>query len=170
MSPASLAVATPFQSFLVQCLGFIGVAFVLIKWVFPQLGKILGGRTEGIEDTFRKLDQDTREITVGLDEIKAKLARKEEEAQRRLQAALDDAARTRGQLLSEAQAQVLAAAEKARREIQIERDKAVLELRQQATDLTLRAADQLIGATMNDSIHDRLVDKYLTQLDSVKKT
>ena len=170
MTPAGMAAAGPVQTFVVQCLGFVGVALVLVKWVFPQLGKILGGRTEGIEDTFRKLDQETREVAGGLDEIKAKLGRMQQESERRLQAALDDAAKTRNQLLSEAQVQVLGAAEKARREIQIERDKAVLELRQQATDLTLWAAGRLIESTMNDSIHDKLVERYLTQLDSVKKT
>lgn len=162
--------ASPAQTFVVQCLGFIVVVFVLVKLVFPQLGKILGGRTQGIEETFRKIDQDTQDTGRKLEEIKARLAQMDEESKRRLQAALDDAARTRSQLMSETSAQVEAAADRARREVAIEREKAVLELRQEATDLTLRAADALVQSTMNDSIHGRIVDRYLERLDSVKKT
>ena len=53
---------------------------------------------------------------------------------------------------------------------QIERDKAVLELREEATSLTLRAAEHLVQSTMNDPIHEKIVDKYLAQLDTVKKS
>ena len=89
---------------------------------------------------------------------------------KRLQAILDDAAKTRTQLLADAHAQVEGALDKAKREIAIERDKAVLELRHEATDLTLRAADQLVQSTMNDALQEKLVAKYLTELDGVKKT
>lgn len=165
-----MAAMGPGKAFVLQVLGFAVVAFVLVKLVFPQLGKILGGRTKGIEETFQKIDQDTQDAAKRIAEIKAKLAQMTEESQRRLQAALDDAQKTRTQLLADANAQVQAAADKTWREIQIERDKAVLELRNEATDLTLRAAEHLVQSTMNDPIHEKLVDKYLNQLDSVKKT
>ena len=161
---------TPTQFLVVQVLGFAVLALVLVKLVFPQLGKILGSRTQGIEETFKKIDQDTQDATKRTAEIKGRLGQLTQESQRRLQAALDDAQKTKSQLLADANSQVQAALEKARREIQIERDKAVLELREEATSLTLRAADQLVQSTMSDSIHGRLVDKYLTQLDGVTKT
>ena len=168
MRPEMMASAG--QTFVVQVLGFIIVIFVLVKFVIPVLKKILGARTEGIEDTFKKIDQDTQETARRIGEIKEKLARLDQESQRRLQAALDDANRTRTQLLAESAAQVQAALDKAKREVQIERDKAVLELRLEATSLTLRAAEHLVQSTMNDPIQGRLVDKYLAQLDTVRKT
>lgn len=170
MNLVTIAAASAGQTFVVQCLGFAVLAFVLIKLVFPQLGKILGGRTKGIEETFTKIDQDTQETSKRIEEIKAKLAQMDKESQRRLQAALEDAASTRTQLLADTNAQVQAAVDKAKREVQIERDKAVLELRQEATNLTLQASEHLVQATMNDPIHVKIVDKYLVQLDSVKKS
>jgi len=160
---------TTTQFFVLQVLGFAVLAFVLIKLVFPQLGKILGGRTKGIEETFQKIDQDTQDTAKRIAEVKEKLAQMDQESKRRLQAALDDAQKTRTQLLADANAQVQAAMDKARREVQIERDKAVLELRQEATSLTLKAAEHLVQSAMTDPIHSNLVDKYLTQLDAVKK-
>jgi F-type H+-transporting ATPase subunit b len=166
----TIAALTPGKMFILQVLGFAVVVFVLVKLVFPQLGKILGGRTKGIEETFHKIDQDTQDAVKRLEEIKGKLAQAGAESQKRLQAILDDAQNTRTQLLADANAQVQAAADKARREIAIERDKAVLELRHEATDLTLAAADRLVQATMNDALQEKLVTKYLSELDGVKKT
>ena len=166
----TMAAAGPMQTFIVQCLGFAVLAFVLVKLVFPALGKILGGRSKGIEETFQKIDQDTKDAVAKIADVKAKLAQMDEESRRRLKAILDDAEKTRAQVLADANAQVLAAAAKSKSEIQIERDKAVLELRHEATSLTLQAADHLVKATMSDPIHEKLVDKYLNQLDAVKKT
>ncbi|MBV8880451.1 MAG: F0F1 ATP synthase subunit B [Planctomycetaceae bacterium] len=170
MNPALMTAAiTPGQAFFVQVLGFIILVGVLLKLAIPVLGKVLRGRSQEIEDTFRKIDQDTQDAQKRLGELKEKLARLNEESQRRLDAALADAEKTRAQLLAEATAQSQAAFEKARREIAIERDKAVLELRHEATSLTLQAAAHLVQSTMNDGIHEKIVDKYLTRLDSVKK-
>jgi len=167
---AMMAAISPGQIFFVQLLGFVILIGVLAKLAVPVLGKILGARTQEIEETFKKIDQDTQETSKRLAEMKDKLAHLTQESQRRLDAALADAEKTKAQLLSEAAAQVQAAFAKVKNEIQIERDKAVLELRQEATSLTLEAAEHLVQTTMSDPIHERIVDKYLTQLDSVKKT
>jgi F-type H+-transporting ATPase subunit b len=161
VDPVMMAISAPLKTFLVQFFGFAVLAFVLVKLVFPQLGKILGGRTQGIDETFKKIDQDTQDTAKRIAEIKEKLAQLTQESQRRLQAALADAQKTRTQLLADANAQVQAAMDKAKREI---------ELREEATSLTLRAADQLVQSTMSDPIHGKLVDKYLAQLDGVTKT
>jgi F-type H+-transporting ATPase subunit b len=165
VDPMMLAAMGPGKAFILQALGFAVVVFVLAKLAFPALGKMLGARTKGIEETFHKIDTDTQETVKRLEEIKGKLAQAGTESQKRLQAILDDAQKTRTQLLADANAQVQAAADKAKREIGIERDKAVLELRHEATDLTLRAADHLVQATMNDGLQDNL-----SELDGVKKT
>ena len=170
MDPVMLAAGGAGKMFILQVLGFAVVAFVLVKLAFPALGKILGARTKGIEETFQKIDQDTQDTARRIEEIKGRLAQAGEESKKRLQAILDDAAKTRTQLLADAHAQVEGAMDKAKREIAIERDKAVLELRHEATDLTLRAADQLVQSVMNDALQEKLVAKYLNELDGVKKT
>jgi len=170
VDPMMLASAGPLQTFVVQLLGFIALVVILVKLAFPALGKMLGARTKGIEETFQEIDRDTQETARRMAEIKERLTHLDQESKRRLQAALDDAHATRTQLLADASAQVQAAAEKSMREIGIERDKAVLELRQEATNLTLQAADHLVQSAMTDALQDKLVTKYLSELDGVKKT
>jgi F-type H+-transporting ATPase subunit b len=169
VTPALMA-SGPAQAFVVQALGFVVVVVVIVKFVLPALRKILGGRTHEIEQTFQKIEKDTQETNRQMAEIKLKLAQVAEESQRRTKAAMDDAERTRAQALADAQAQVQAALDRAMREVHTERDKAVLDLRQQAIELTLRAAEHLVQATMNDPIHENLVVKYLDRVDTVKKS
>jgi len=164
-----MAAISPGQVFFVQILGFVILVGVLAKLAVPVLVKILRSRTQEIEETFLKIDQDTRESANRLTEMKDKLANLRQESQRRLDAALADAEKTKAQLLSEANAQVQAIFVKVKNEIQIERDKAVLELRQEATSLTIEAAEHLVETTMNDPIHEKIVATYLTQLETVKK-
>jgi F-type H+-transporting ATPase subunit b len=162
------AAASPVQTFVVQCLGFAVLVFVIVKLVLPQLGKILGARTHEIEETFKRLDRETQDASKQLAEIKDRLARLTEESKRRLDAALADAEKTKAQLAAESAGQVQAAMAKAVSEIEIEREKAVLELREEASALTLRAAEALVRSTMNEQIHEKLVAQYLKQLESVK--
>jgi F0F1-type ATP synthase membrane subunit b/b' len=170
VDPVMLANAGPMQTFVVQLLGFIALVLILVKLAFPALGKMLGARTKGIEETFQEIDRDTQDTAKRMAEIKERLTHLDQESKRRLQAAMDDAQKTRTQLLADASAQVQAAAEKSMREIGIERDKAVLELRQEATNLTLQAADHVVQSAMNDALQEKLVAKYLSELDGVRKT
>ena len=171
MNPAMMmAEIGPGQTFIVQSLGFAVLVIVIGKLALPQLGKILAARTQEIEETFKKIDQDMQETSKRLAEIKDKLAHLTEESKRRLDEALADAMKTKAQLTTESINQVQAAFLKATAEVEIEREKAVLVLRQEATALTLQAAEHLVQSAMSDPIHENLVEQYLTQLDAVKKT
>lgn len=169
MSPTMMAALTPGSMFFVQVLGFVILVGVLLKLAVPVLGKVLGARTKEIEDTFTKIERDTQETAKKLAEMKDKVAHLTEESKRRLDAALADAAATKARMMEESARQVQAAFAKATSEIEIEREKAVLELRHEATQLTLRAAEHLIQATMNDQVHEQLMAKYVTQLGMVKR-
>jgi F-type H+-transporting ATPase subunit b len=164
-----MASGDPLQMFVVQLLAFILLVGILIKFVRPLLHRALVQRTQGIEETFKKIEQETAETARALSEFKEKLAQVEQERQRRLKAALDEAHHERDQILAESQAQAQEAKERAQREIGIERDKAILALRQEATRLTLQAADHVVEKAMNDSVQDRLVENYVATLESVKR-
>jgi F-type H+-transporting ATPase subunit b len=164
-----MASGDPLQMFVVQVLAFVVLVAILVRFVRPVLHRTLAQRTQGIDETFKKIEQETGETARALAEFKEKLAKIEQEHQRRLKAALDEAHQERDQILAEAQSEARAAQERAQREIQIERDKAILALRLEATRLTLLAADHLVGKVMNDSVQGRLVETYVATLESVKR-
>jgi len=56
--------------------------------------------------------------------------------------------------------------ERARRDINAERERAVTELRREAVDLSLAAASKLIGERLNSETDRRIVQEYLASLGS----
>lgn len=173
MNPLAMAAAEGgshwLAQFITQLIGFVLLVLVLMKFVKPALGKMLGERTKGVEDTFRKIEEDTAKTSKETAEVKGRLAEIQKEADRRHRAAMEDAEKIRAQALGEAGQQAEALVDKARREVQIEREKAVKELRQEAEQLTMEAADHLVQATMNDALQQKLVETYLGKVDSTDK-
>jgi F-type H+-transporting ATPase subunit b len=157
------------QAFIVQLLGFGLMVWLLVKFVRPVLSKALSDRSRGIEETFHRIEQDTAEASRRLADLKEKLSAIDQETRKRLEAMAHEADRTKAQTLADAQAQAEAILEKAHREIRIEGEKAVLELRHEATELTLRAAEELVQSTMNDQVQDRLVQNYLSKLEAARR-
>src|SRR2546426_7165909 len=100
-----MASAGPAQAFIVQLLGFAVLFVVIWRFVLPVLKKILAARTHEIEESFQKIEKETQETARQLAEMKRKLAQVNEETQRRMKAAMDDAERTRAQAVADAQSQ-----------------------------------------------------------------
>lgn len=166
---ALVAAAGPLQMFVVQLLAFAGLLAILWLFVRPVLARLLSERSRSFEETFRKAEEESARVSRELAETRERLARVEEEARRRLERVLEEARQARDRVLAEARDQVQAALERARREAAIERDKAILELREEAARLTLAAADHLVRSSMNDALHAGLVERYLSRLDGMKK-
>ncbi len=152
------------HALIVQALGFAILAVLLAKLVVPIVRKMLGERSKEIEDRFTRLDRELGESSRQLDEYRTRLERIGEETQRRIRAAEEEGAKSRANLLAEAQAQAQAEFEKGQREIQLERDTAVLELRAAVTDLTVAATERIVDGAMNQPLHDRMVDKSLGEI------
>ena len=56
--------------------------------------------------------------------------------------------------------------DRARRDIGEERDRAIVELRREAIDLSLAAASKLIGERLTSDTDRKLVQEYLASLDA----
>ena len=125
----------------------------------------------------KMLDERKQKIAEGLNA--AEIARAEaSQAQANIQAQLD-AARKDGQdivagaqtiaqrIQSEAREQSArdreTALERARSEIQLERDRAIAELRGEFADLTVTAAERVIRQSLDRTAHQRIIDETLAE-------
>ena len=85
------------------------------------------------------------------------------EGQAIVQQAQQVAQRVQEEARTSAQAQGEALLQRARGEIQTERDNAIQELRREFADLTITAAEKVIGQSVDRSAHQRLIDEALAQ-------
>jgi len=131
----------------------------------------------------RMFDERSRKIKESMEQtefIKEQAAGAEEEAEKRIEAASRDgqelvarAVRTGEEVRQQAQQEAKQDAEslinRARTEIQRERDEAIDELRKEFADLTIMAAEKVIDRSLDKEAHRQLIDKVLKESTTLRK-
>jgi len=131
----------------------------------------------------RMLDERSKKIKESMEQtesIKEQAERAEEEAKKRIEAASKEgqeiigrAARVGEEARQEAGRKAKEEAEllinRARTEIQRERDEAIDELRKEFADLTILAAEKVIDRSLDKKAHRQVIDKVLEESETLKK-
>ncbi|MCP9451293.1 MAG: F0F1 ATP synthase subunit B [Nitrospira sp.] len=157
---------THFYSSLIfwEIVSFAILFFILYKYAFPPLLRVLEERERKIKDSLDEAERHRSEAERILREYEAKLAAVSKEAETILAAARERAQR----LMEENEQRMTADAERikgdALREIEQERRRAVQEIRSQTTDLALMVAEQVLQRSLTDADHRRLADEALAAL------
>ncbi len=132
----------------------------------------------------RMLDERSRKVKESIEQteyIKEQAAKAEEGAKKRVEAASKEgqeviarAVRTGEEVRQKAQEEARKEAEavltRARGEIQRERDEAISELRSEFADLTVLAAEKVIGRSLDKEAHRQLIDKTLRESTALRKS
>jgi len=131
----------------------------------------------------KKLDERSGKIKESIDEaqkVKDQAVKAEEEFQQRIDAvgkesqeviarAMRTGEEARQKAQAEARVEAQAVVEKARQDIQHERDEAIEELRQEFSDLTIVAAEKVIEKSLDRKAHQEIIDKVLEESTNLKK-
>jgi len=138
---------------------FLGLLFLLYKPIMRLLDERARRIREGLEAAERMKEQAAR----AEQEVQARL----EEARREGQALIAQAQALASRLQEESRQQARQEAEamlaRARTEIQLERDAAIAELRREFADLTIAAAEKVIGQALDRQAHQRLIEEVLAE-------
>jgi F-type H+-transporting ATPase subunit b len=74
----------------------------------------------------------------------------------------------KNEMLEETRAQQQELLDRARREIQAEKERAIAELRTEAVDLAIAGASRVIEKNLDDRANRQLIESFLASLDKVK--
>lgn len=148
-----------------QTLAFAMLLFIIVKFGVPHLKKLIVGQTQQVDGEYQRLERETKEASSALADVQRRLSELDAESKRRLQAAVDEGMKLRTQALNEANAQAAAELAKIQRTVQIERDKAVAELRGEVVRLTLEATERTVDGLIDERLHGRMVEKYLDDIE-----
>src|SRR5947208_9008951 len=146
-----------------QTVNFIALILVLRLFVYKPVLNMLHTRSERIREGLQAAERG-REA-----QMEANRAAQEQiDAARREGQNIVAQAQQVGQRLQEdargqAQTQADALLERARSEIQLERDNAIAELRREFADLTIAAAEKVIGQSLDRAAHQRLIEQTLAE-------
>lgn len=161
-------IAFTWQAYVAQVVGFLLLLFLLHRFAWGKISNFLQARQHGIQSTISKIEKDQKDLESRIRDYEQKVAEIEKLADRIKQQQVQEALEQRRVVLEEAQRQATELIEKARRDIEIEKDKAILDLKRQIVQLTLAATERILDQTVDEKVHGSLVEQYLVELDKAK--
>ena len=134
------------------------IAYKPIAGIFKQRADKISGDLEAAE----KARKDMERLK---SDYEAQMARLADETQKMMNQAVKDAQSVRDEIVNGAKDQSQAVLARALEQIEIEKQKAVKELRQQVLEISLLVTEKTIGQTINEDLRRRLVDQLFSQLE-----
>lgn len=146
-----------------QLVNFFILLALLRIFLYKPILEMLDRR----RDRIREGEEAAQQSKAQASEAEADVARQLDEARHQGQSILAQAQEASSRIQEDARNQARQEAdtllERARNEIQLERDQAIAELRSEFADLTVSAAEKVIGQSLDKQAHQRLIDEVLAE-------
>lgn len=139
----------------------------ILAWkVFPLIAGGLEERQRKIQEAIDTAREDREEARRLVEEQTRELARARKEAQHLLDETREAAGRLRQELVADAEAEKAEILERTRREMDRERERVLEQLREEAVEISLAAAERLIKERLDAESNRRLVRDYIGSLEA----
>lgn len=146
-----------------QIVNFTFLLILLRLFIYKPILKMLDERRERIREGLSAAERGRETAAEANREAQAQIDAARAEGQAIVAQAQQVAQRLQEEGRSQAVVQAEALLDRARSEIQLERDAAIAELRKEFADLTISAAEKVIGQSLDRGAHQRLIDDALAQ-------
>lgn len=150
-----------------QIINFLLLVFILTKLLYKPILGMLEKRQEYIKESLLTADREKEEAQKLLEEYKAQLAEAKKEAYRITQEAQKYGEELKREIETAAQERAKTIVENAQKEIEREKEKALVEIREQIIDLSLDAAGVILKKELDPKTHHQLVDEFITKAGGV---
>lgn len=148
-----------------QLINFLILFFILRALLYKPVLKMLDERSQRIKESLDAAENMRRQANNAEAEVRAQI----EAARRQSQEILQQASQLRDKMIEDAREEARSAAaaenERARVQIEQERDAAMTQLRSQFVDLAVLAAERVIRQELDRTKHQRLITEVLETAD-----
>ena len=146
-----------------QLVNFFLLLVLLRIFLYKPILEMLDRRKQRIQEGEQAAEQSKEQAS----QAEADVATQIEEARQQSQALVAQAQEASNRIQEDSRNQAKQEAdlllERARNEIQLERDQAVAVLRSEFAELTVSAAEKVIGQSLDRQAHQRLIDEVLAE-------
>ncbi|TAN32580.1 ATP synthase F0 subunit B [bacterium] len=149
---------------IVELITFLVMLAVLARWVYPEIVRLAEARQRVIAEQLKEAEQARADAAAYLNEAEVKLNDARKTAQGLIDAAGKSGDQLRQELRQKAEEEARRIAEAARKEIEAERDRAVLSVRNEVAGLVVSATEKVIGETLDDAKHRRLIERAIAEV------
>ena len=148
------------------------IAFAILYWIYatkvvPKMEAMYEERAAAIEGGMQQAEEAQAEAKAALEKYNAQLAGARTEANEIREAAREQGASIVAEMRSQAQAEAARITESAKRQVDAERQQAVVQLRQEVGTLSTTLASKIVGESLEDEVRQKgIVDRFLADLES----
>ena len=144
---------------------FMVLFFVLAKFAWKPLIKMLQEREEMIRDSLDDAEKAKAELEHLNEESEAIMTKARAEAQTILANGKAAAEKVKEDTIAKAKEQAIKIIKKTEKQIQIEKDKAIADIKQEVVNLSLSVAKKLINKNLNDADNKSLIEETLKKVN-----
>ena len=150
-------------SLIAQLINFT-ILLIVLGWAFKKfLFPMLDERRKRIQEGLEASDEAKKRLAQTETETAAELDKARQEGQGLIGQAQQMSARIQEEARQSARAETETLLERARSEIQLERDAAIADLRREFADLTITAAERVIRRSLDRTAHRELIEGVLAE-------
>jgi F-type H+-transporting ATPase subunit b len=149
-----------------QAVGFIIVLLILKKYAWGKLLGYIDQRRDKIAGEFANIERSQVEVDKLKGDLDKQLAGIEETRRQKIQEAAQEAGKLAGDIKDEARQDVIALRQKAERDIQMELDKANVQLRDQMVNAVVTATEKLIRERLDSDKQRQLISEFLGEVSA----
>jgi F-type H+-transporting ATPase subunit b len=148
------------------------VAFAILYWVVakrvvPRLEEVYAERTAAIEGGMQQAEQAQAEAQAALEQYQAQLHEARAEANRIREEAREQGASIVAELRAQAQTEAARITDSAKKQIEAERQQAIVQLRSEFGTLSTDLASRIVGESLHDETRQKgIVDRFLAELEA----
>jgi F-type H+-transporting ATPase subunit b len=163
MSEAFDALGINLPQLLAQLVNFTVLLVILRLTLYKPILKMLDERKQKISEGLNAAEIARAEAAQAQANIQSQLDVARREGQEIVGNAQQIAGRIQAEAREESNRDRERALERARAEIQLERDRAIAELRGEFADITVAAAEKVVGQSLDRQSHQRIIDEALAE-------
>jgi F-type H+-transporting ATPase subunit b len=157
------------STLLAQIINFVILLGLLYLVAYKPILRMFDERSRRIKESMEQTESIREQAARADEDVKKRMEEAGKEGQEVISRAMRTGEEARQKIQQEARQEAEAILERARLEIQRERDEAVDELRQEFADLTIEAAGKVIEKSLDKEAHRQLIDKVLEESTTLKK-
>lgn len=155
---------------IVGLFAFAVLFFFTWKWVIPRFKQVLEERREKIQGEMERAEATRTEAEQLQEEYRKQLAGARDDANRIIEEARATADQLRRDLQAKAEEESQAIVARAQEEIRAERDRVFQELRTQVGSIAVEIAGRIVGESLDERTHQRLIDEFIDEVASGAST
>lgn len=146
-----------------QIVNFLIMFFVLSRFVFPPVMRMLEGRRQRIQDSLAEAERVRKEAAQERNTFQQQLAEERQRNAAELARAAQQGQQVREEIIAAAERERDSILATARRDAEALREQAVADSRRQIVDLAILAAQRVVGGSMDEARQRQLVNDFLTR-------